>query len=497
MLLDDILKNLKEYENKKVYSNGKIEYNYGTLYKYVRNLYNYLNKIENGKTPIIVYGHKDIYMLVCFLACSFAGITYVPIDISTPKERVREIINQINPKNIFAIADINLDAKQIIDRKTVDEICLNDETNYNEIKPLMSKDDIYYIIFTSGSTGIPKGVQISYKKLNCFVEWFKYLIPTNEGVILNQAAFSFDLSVADIYLALATKSELVVLENKTQQNYPIMFDILRKSNINTAIITPSFAEVLLLDKSFNSELLPKLNTIYFCGEILPVKTAEKLLNRFKELRIINSYGPTECTVAVTAVNIDRELLYEENLPIADYKELKQNAQIYIVDSKLNILSDGQVGEMLICGESISDGYFDRNSKDNEKFIKFNGKYAYLTGDLGYYKNNKLYFKSRKDRQVKYKGYRIELSDIEENLNRLEDIEKSAVIPKIFDNKVIKLIGYVKLKENSKKSIAEIRKELLEKMPEYMCPNIKILKEFTINNNGKTDFEELRRITNGR
>lgn len=352
MMLDDILENLKDGKNKKVHSNGSIEYDYNTLYKYIKNLYNYLNKINNEKNPIIVYGHKDIYMLVCFLACSFAGITYVPIDVSTPKERIENIINQVKPKNILAVENIELEDYKIINKGIIKEICLKEENNSCDIKPLMKAEDIYYIIFTSGSTGMPKGVQVSYKNLNCFVEWFKNLISINEEVILNQAAFSFDLSVADIYLTLTTRSKLVVLENKIQQDYAGLFKVLEKSNINTAIITPSFAEILLVDKSFNKNLLPNLKTIYFCGETLSVKTAKKLIDRFDTTRIINSYGPTECTVAVSAVNINNKTL-EENLPIADYKQLNQNADIYVVDSKLNILDDSQIGELLICGESVA------------------------------------------------------------------------------------------------------------------------------------------------
>lgn len=117
--------------------------------------------------------------------------------------------------------------------------------------------------------------------------------------------------------------------------------------------------------------------------------------------------------------------------------------------------------------------------------------------MGYYKNNKLYFKSRKDRQVKYKGYRIELSDIENNIDKLEYVEKNVIIPKTCKGKVIKLIAYIKLKELSKNTISDIRGDLLNKMPEYMCPSIKIIDEFPINNNGKTDIEKLRRITNGK
>ena len=103
MVLEEILKNLKECGNEKVFNNGEIEVSYKTLYKYTKNLYNYIIRTKKDNTPIIVYGHKSIYMIACFLACSFAGIAYVPLDISVPTSRLKEIINNINPKLVLAV----------------------------------------------------------------------------------------------------------------------------------------------------------------------------------------------------------------------------------------------------------------------------------------------------------------------------------------------------------------------------------------------------------
>lgn len=260
-------------------------------------------------------------------------------------------------------------------------------------------------------------------------------------------------------------------------------------------MTPTFAEMLLLDKNFNNELLPNLKTIYFCGETLSIKTAKELMERFKNLKVINSYGPTECTVAVTSVNVTKEMVNCESLPIADFKNDIQNANIYIVDENMNILRDGDIGEILICGESVTNGYV--NVETNNKFILFNGKKAYLTGDLGYIEKEKLYYKERKDRQIKYKGYRIELSDIEENIIKIYDIKKCKVVPKIINNKIVKLVAYVILENNSIKTELELQKEIKNYLPDYMCPKIKILKELPVNNNGKIDIEKLKEIANGR
>ena len=251
--------------------------------------------------------------------------------------------------------------------------------------------------------------------------------------------------------------------------------------------------MLLIDKKFGEEILPNLKTIIFCGETLLKTTIQKLYKRFTDIKIINCYGPTECTFAVTSIEITPEILEQENVPIG---KPKTNVEIKILDENRRSLPDNQVGEILILGDSVAKGYL--GEAKEQTFIDYNGKRAYLTGDLGYWSNGNLYYKCRKDKQIKYKGYRIELSDIEKNLYDLNYFEKVKVIEKISEeNKVIKLIAFVKLKNNINKTEIEIKKELASRLPEYMRPSIKILEEFPINNNGKTDIAKLRGIVNGR
>lgn len=176
---------------------------------------------------------------------------------------------------------------------------------------------------------------------------------------------------------------------------------------------------------------------------------------------------------------------------------KKDVKIYIVDEKMNKVPDGDIGEILITGESVADGYIGEIEK--KSFFEYNGEKAYATGDLGYIKNNMLYCKGRKDKQIKLKGYRIELTDIEKNLQELEYIYKAVVIKKTDEtNKFLNIMAFVSLKENIIKTELEIRQDLLKKIPEYMCPKIKIIKEFPLNSNGKCDEKRLvEEFANGR
>ena len=201
MILDEILNILKTSTNTAYTVNDK-SYTYSELYKFVCNIYQFLLKENKEKKPIVIYGHKEIYMKSAFLACSFAGITYVPIDDGLPNERVKKILEQVKPKLI--IGDFCSEKYENISKKQIYQIM--DDERFLEINEVYLKpNDIYYIIFTSGSTGVPKGVKVSYKNLDSCIMWLKNIVNIQNGVVLNQANFSFDLSVADMYLSLISR----------------------------------------------------------------------------------------------------------------------------------------------------------------------------------------------------------------------------------------------------------------------------------------------------
>lgn len=467
-MVNKILQNLKKYPDDECYQIKDKIYRNKDLYKYVCNIYNYLLENNEIKRTVVVKGHKQIYMIASFIACSMAGFTYVPIDEEIPKERAKKIIEQVQPK-------------LIID-ETIEKIMEKD--NPEDIEKIYLKDeDIYYIIFTSGTTGEPKGVQITYKNLKSCMFWLEEICKIEQSVVLNQANFSFDLSVADLYLPLLTRSKHYILEKATLRDYPELFKELGRSNAELMVVTPSFIDLLLIDKSFNKYLMPNLKKILFCGEKLGESTVSKLFERFENLEIINCYGPTECTFAVTCDKVRRGEKISIGIP-------KKDVKIFIVDDNLQEFKENEVGEILISGESVGSGYL-KSELNQDVFIEFMGEKAYLTGDLGYKCKDKFYCLGRKDKQVKYKGYRIEISEIESVLSKLEFIEKSVVVADFDDNeKVNKIIAFVKEKEDCIKSSKEIREKLKNYLPDYMIPVIRIVEQFPLNVNGKVDERKL-------
>ena len=196
---------------------------------------------------------------------------------------------------------------------------------------------VFYIIFTSGSTGKPKGVEVTAGNLKNFVEWSAALTEEKGGKklnFLNQAPFSFDLSVMDTYTCLATGGKLACLDKTLLADMKKMFDFMKDEQVQCWVSTPSFAEMCMADPVFTGENFPHMRLFLFCGERLTVETAAKLRQKFPDARIVNTYGPTESTVAVTSQEITDEIINGSDLlPIGKPKKgtelLIRDGEIYI------------------------------------------------------------------------------------------------------------------------------------------------------------------------
>ena len=473
MILDDILYNFKTYSNELACKHDR-EYTYAELYELVCKIYE-LIKYAPKDRPIIVYGHKEVYMIASFLACSFLGIAYVPIDKMMNIERINYIINTVRPSYIIGEFENNNSCK-VIKFKDIESV-----SSYGEISKIdMKPDDTYYIVFTSGTTGFPKGVMVTYENIDSCINWLKDVTRLNNHIahytIYNQAVFSFDLSVADIYLSLTTASNHYIGKDLSILHLKDVYEDLKNSNSNMMILTPSCAELFCKDSSFNQSLMPNLEKIIFCGEVLSKRLVNELYNRFENIKIINMYGPTECTYAVTSIEINKDA--QEIIPIG-YP--KKDVEIFIVED-LKEKSEGEVGEILITGKSVAKGYI---NSSNNSFVNYNGIRGYLTGDIGYYQNGILYYVSRKDTQIKYKGYRIELSDIEKNIAKIDYVNNVKVKAEKDDNGNVKRItALVVLKDKSKEEY--VRNNIYNSLPKYMIPILKFVDAVPININGKID-----------
>ena len=413
-----------------------------------------------------VYGHKQADYLAAVCACISLGCPYIPMDHIYPEDRVSKILKI---SNAFCI--INLD------KKTIEK-----NNDYIE-KNLLSLQNVIYIIFTSGSTGDPKGVQISkdsvLNMLNWMKEDFNLVMPT---VFMNQAPFSFDLSVYELMFTLHFGQTVIFNSREQIKNSSEFLSRLNNYKMNTWVSTPSFAWSQCILESFNSEFLPHLNCFLFCGEVLPVKLVKKLKQLFPASRILNTYGPTEATVATTLVEITNEVIQKyDTLPVG-YP--KKDSLVYV---------DG-TNEICIVGENVMLGYLNRQDLNETKMFIHENRRGFKTGDIGFFKDGLLFCQGRMDDQIKLHGYRIELSEIEHILSSLAEVKEVSVVPIRRAEEVVRLIAFLKLESTLDLSFDVFKGQIEKKLPNYMIPSEFILIEhFPVSANHKIDRKKLLEI----
>ena len=453
------------------------------------------------KSPVVVYGGQEYEMLATFVALTKAGHAYIPIDSHSALERVTAILEVAEPSLIIAIADFPLaDTDAAI--LSLDQVraAYAEKTAYEMSHPVKG-DDNYYIIFTSGTTGKPKGVQISHDNLLSFTNWMitdKEFATPSRPQMLAQPPYSFDLSVMYWAPTLALGGTLYALPSSLTQDFKQLFEAIISLPVAIWTSTPSFADMAMLSEDFNSQKMPGITHFYFDGEELTVKTAQKLRERFPEARIINAYGPTEATVALSAVAITDEMLATlKRLPIGYTKE---DSPTFIIDENGQKLPNGQQGEIIVCGPAVSKGYLNNPEKTAEAFFEFEGLPAYHTGDVGTMTDEGLLlYGGRMDFQIKFNGYRIELEDVSQNLNKSKYIEAAVAVPRYNkDHKVQNLLAYVILKDGVAEQFDReiditkaIKEDLQDIMMSYMMPSKFLYREsLPLTPNGKIDIKGL-------
>lgn len=478
--------------NKTAFSSRFGKLTYKELWDASGKLATWIDKTQGeSKKPVIVYGHKNPWMPVCFFASVRSGRAYCPVDISMPEERVFQIIDKIGDPLVLSTEPLELKGAHSLEE--LKEIAEAEETISRD--KWISGDDIFYIIFTSGSTGLPKGVKITMDNLVSFTDWSRMLgaeFDGEERIFLNQAPLSFDLSVMDIYTGLTSGSTICSIDKDLQQDNTDMLNYIKENNVSYWVSTPSFADLAMTAPEFNTREFPCLRNFFFCGERLSVSTAKELKKRFPDSIVINTYGPTESTVAVTDVTITDEMLELGELPIG---KTKPGTQIVIIDEDGKSLSKGEAGEMVIIGDTVSPGYFEDEERTRKVFgITERGQRSYRTGDKGFYgEDDMLYISGRIDLQIKFHGYRIELGDIEQNLLAIEAVKGACVVPKKKEGKIQQIVAFL-VCEGIEGSFADrkmIRNSLKERLPEYMVPKkIIFVDSIPMTNNGKIDRKKM-------
>lgn len=402
---------------------------YNGLNKKANQLAHYLSEkgvIKGNK--IALYNYRNSDYVVSVLAIMKLGGTFVPIASNQPSERIDFIISNSNCSHVLTnkILKSNLETVKIpiVDLSYIKEGLVKQSSDNLDLK--QDDNGLAYVLYTSGSTGNPKGVLISNKALSNYIFWGKdYYDFSNTSSFALFTSIGFDLTITSTFLPLVSGGRIVVYKENSSGPDTAILDVIKDNLVDTIKLTPSHL-TLFKDKDLTNSAIEK---IIVGGEDFKVSLAKAIKTAFgNRIRIFNEYGPTEATVGCVVSEFNPEKHKDSSVPIGFPVN---NMHGYILDEYKNLVPKGVIGALYLSGTSLANGYLGLNELTEEKFIDnpfVEGRKMYQTGDLARINETGEYeYLGRVDEQVKLRGYRIELTDIESNLNNIEGIENCSVV----------------------------------------------------------------------
>ncbi|MEM9444828.1 MAG: amino acid adenylation domain-containing protein [Verrucomicrobiota bacterium] len=462
----------------------KQHYTYEEIENKSNQLAHYLHsQSQNSNSPIALCLPRSEQLVISLLAILKSGSPYVPLDPSHPEERLKMILEDSEAKTIIVNGNSPPSSDKSI--RVIDLSCDAALIAQNSKEPLpitVKQDALAYIIFTSGSTGKPKGVPIQHGSLVNLLESMAEAPGINASdTLLAVTTIAFDIATLELLLPLMVGAHLWIADEETASDGFALTHLLEKSQATIMQATPASWR-LLLECGWRGS--PDLK-ILCGGEALDSSLAKQLFASGSALW--NLYGPTETTIWSGALEITKGHLNQESIPIGGRLA---NTGFHILDEQYNEMPIGIPGELYLSGLGLSPGYHKQESLTAKKFTSFRGTRLYATGDRARFKaNGTLEFLGRIDHQIKLRGFRIELSEIESRLLEFPNIE--AVVVSLHGSETQKRIVAWCQSPSTDLSIPKLKQFLVKQLPSYMIPSeYQVLKTFPLNPNGKVDRKKL-------
>lgn len=441
------------------------------------------NGLEKHDIVSIMIDKSIDYMPVC-LAILKCGAAYTPIIRDLPDERAKYMMENANSK---LIVTTNKFYKNISDIKTlfVDDESLYCNYDSSNLDLEYDIDDMLHIIYTSGSTGLPKGNMIKHRGMIRLLLNTNYVDYTCDDIMLTSASLTFDISGFELWAAMLYGMTLHMMTKEHIMDINYYINYISEHKITTTFLaTPIFH--LMVEE--NVDMFANMNCIYVGGETLLPKYTNMLFSAYPNVKVYNAYGPAEITVICCSKLIDR--LYEstEDIPLG---KIVSNNTVYVLDKCQKLCPVNVPGELYVMGDGLGLGYINRDDLTNEKFsyIPQSAELSYRSGDLTKWNSDgEIRFMTRIDTQVKIRGQRIELSEIQNKILELKQVKEAVLIIKEYkENKYI--IGYYTA--STPISADEINHYIEKYLPNYMIPYKLIqLDKMPYNQNGKIDRKKL-------
>ena len=421
--------------------------------------------IKKGDVVAILIDRDEMTAILPF-AASKIGATYMPIDPAYPDERVNFMLKDSGTKVLFALSKYK---SKITDEYKGQIVCIDDEsckskfTNDKDVNVKVDANDRFIILYTSGTTGTPKGVELLHRNIVATILYVDNMRRTREKFYGNMrvaayASFGFDANMYDMYPPLTTGGTLYIIPDEIRLDLYAIREFYNKNKITHGFMTTQVARQFI---EFDG--LDTLVEFSTGGE----KLASVKPPKFK---LLNLYGPTECSMFSTSFEVNKVL---KDIPIGHAID---NNNLYIIDELNHRLPVGASGELVITGPQVAKGYLNRPDKTNEVFV--NNPFsnvkpfdrAYKTGDVvRFLPDGNIQYVGRRDMQVKVRGFRIELSEVEEVIRRYKDIKDVTVVAYDDAAGMKYLVAYVV--SDVKVDVKKLNAFILNEKPAYMVPSI--------------------------
>lgn len=452
-----------------------------------------------------VLGTRSYEAYVGILGACWAGFAYVPLNLKWPEERLVDLLvlldldalvadengaELLTPAVLAAAPDLVVTPGQGAPARPGQTLVIRGALDAPEIaEPAhVDADALGYVIFTSGTTGLPKGVMISAGSLAHYVEqsrsWTNY---TAEDRIGEACDVTFDLSVHNLFLCLDAGASLHIL-SQLELMAPARF--IRAHALTVWMSVPTVIGLMRRSGQLKPDLFPSLRLSIFCGEPLPVEAAQVWARATPNGIVENIYGPTECTVIGLRQCLTEPPVATPGRGILAIGEPYPTMEVAILDERQQPVPRGMAGEIALAGPQVGIGYFGQPELTADRFRIIDGKRWYLTGDLGSRDADGVFHHlGRVDNQVKVKGNRIELEEVDAHLRRAAGTELAATVAwPVTHGSAEGLVSFV---AGSSLAPEDIRERMLTGLPRYMAPAaIHVLDAMPQNINGKIDRRAL-------
>lgn len=499
------LRSTRDHADRPFYCDASQTLTYGEMGSIVGRLASHLS--DRGRPKRVgILATRSLEAYAGMLAAGMAGAAYVPLNLKWPEERIVALLEALaldalvvdakgaallTPAVLAAAPDkvVISDAAAAIEPRAGQDVVRLGAVDAPpmEVAVPVAPDDLAYIIFTSGTTGMPKGVMISAASLRSYLEqsrpWTRF---TPDDRLAETCDVTFDLTVHNLFLCVEAGASLHVM-SALEMLAPGRF--VRAREITVWLSVPTLVAMMRRNGSLKPGIFPSMRLSLFCGEPLPAAAAQAWADATPNGVVDNIYGPTEGTVICMRQRLTDPAVITPSRGIIAIGTPYETMEVAILGDGLRPLADGQPGEIALSGPQLAVGYFNAPEQTADRFRDIDGRRWYLTGDLGMRDSDGVFHHlGRTDNQIKLKGNRIELEEVEMHLRRAAGSDMVAVVAwPVIDGSAQGLVGFC----SSTLDAATISGSMVKTLPRYMMPDpIHIVDSLPVNVNGKVDRRAL-------